>query len=200
MLDWALSLQQIIQAMQANALVALEILGLLWAIQLVNAAVGYRLNIFGILPRHPFGLIGIFTSPFLHGHWNHLFFNSIPLFLLLVLMLAQGWTQFLNVTLNIMVISGLAVWLFGRKALHVGASGLIMGYMGYLLAQAVRKPDASAIVLGVLALYYCGSILASLLPSDAKTSWEGHVFGFAAGILAAMGYGVNFIGLFQHYF
>ncbi|MFI4957176.1 MAG: rhomboid family intramembrane serine protease [Gammaproteobacteria bacterium] len=199
MLDWSLALQHIIQTMQANAIVALEILGLLWGIQIVNASVGYRLNVFGIYPRHPFGLIGIFTSPFLHGHMNHLFFNSIPLFLLLVLMLAQGYAHFLNVTLNIMLVSGLAVWLFGRKALHVGASGVIMGYMGYLLTQAFYKPDAGAIVLGILAIYYCGSILTSLLPSDAKTSWEGHVFGFAAGILAALGYGINFIGLFQRF-
>lgn len=197
MFDWSLALQQIIHTMQLNALMALKILAVLWVIQIINASLGYRLNIFGIYPRHPFGLIGIFTSPFLHGHMNHLFFNSIPLFLLLVLMLAKGFIPFLNITLNIMVLSGLAVWLFGRKALHVGASGVIMGYMGYLLMQAYYQPSASALVLAVLALYYCGSILAHLLPSDAKTSWEGHVFGFIAGVIAAMGYGINFIAFFE---
>lgn len=199
MFDWSLALQQLIHTMQMNAIPALEILGLLWGIQLVNAALQYRLNVFGIYPRHPFGLIGIFTSPFLHGHMNHLFFNSIPLFLLLVLMLASGKAHFINVTLNIMVMSGLAVWLVGRKALHVGASGVIMGYMGYLLLQAYFHPSASALLLGVLALYYCGSILVHLFPSGPQTSWEGHVFGFIAGALVAMGYGINFMALFQHY-
>ncbi len=198
MFDWAQALQQIITTMQANAEVALKILGLLWAVQIVNMAMHYRLNVFGIYPRHPFGLIGIFTSPFLHGHLNHLFFNSIPLFLLLVLMLAQGFSNFLTITLNIMIFSGLAVWLFGRKAMHVGASGVIMGYMGYLLTQAYYRPSAAALLLGVLALYYCGSILMHLLPSDAKTSWEGHVFGFAAGVAVAMGYFFDFSGFFNH--
>jgi membrane associated rhomboid family serine protease len=193
------SLHQIILTMKANAVVALEIIGLLWAIQLINMALGYKLNVFGIYPRHPFGLIGIFTSPFLHGHVNHLFFNSIPLFLLLVLMLANGLPFFLNTTLNIMIFSGLAVWLFGRKALHVGASSVIMGYMGYLLMQAYYQPSAVTLILGALALYYCGSILMHLLPSDVKTSWEGHVFGFAAGVAVAMGYAFNFIGFFQRF-
>jgi membrane associated rhomboid family serine protease len=196
--DWTLALQQIIDTMRANAMVALEILGLLWAIQLVNMALQYRLNLLGIYPRHPLGLIGIFTSPFLHGHLNHLFFNSIPLFLLLVLMLAGGFSHFLNITLNIMIFSGLGVWLFGRKALHVGASSVIMGYMGYLLTQAYFNPSAAAIILGILALYYCGSILMHLLPSGPKTSWEGHMFGFAAGVAVAMGYAFDFQKFFAH--
>ncbi len=197
MFEWTNALHQIILTMQTNALVALEIIGLLWAIQLVNMSLHYRLNVLGIYPRHPFGLIGIFTSPFLHGNINHLFFNSIPLFLLLVLMLANGFSYFLNVTLNIMIFSGIAVWLFGRQAMHVGASGVIMGYMGFLLTQAYSHPNASGLILGALALYYCGSILMHLLPTDVKTSWEGHVFGFAAGVAAAMGYGINFLALFN---
>ncbi len=197
MFEWTNALHQIILTMQTNALVALEIIGLLWAIQLVNMSLHYRLNILGIYPRHPFGLIGIFTSPFLHGNINHLFFNSIPLFLLLVLMLANGFSYFLNVTLNIMIFSGIAVWLFGRQAMHVGASGVIMGYMGFLLTQAYFHPNASGLILGALALYYCGSILMHLLPTDVKTSWEGHLFGFAAGVAVAMGYGIHFLALFN---
>jgi membrane associated rhomboid family serine protease len=181
------SLTQIITLMQANSLVALKIIALLWVIQFANAAVHYRLNILGIQPRELFGLVGIPCSPFLHGSYNHLFFNSIPLFLLLNLMLAYGWHAFEVFTVNIALFGGLMTWILGRNAIHVGASGVIMGYMGFLLMQAIHQRTAYSVILGILALYYCGSILLSLFPSDVKTSWEGHIFGFAAGL--AVGYG-----------
>jgi membrane associated rhomboid family serine protease len=184
-------LSQLISLMQANTVLALKIIALLWAIQFVNALLGYRLTMFGIYPRHPFGLLGIFTSPFIHGSFNHLFFNTIPLFLLLILLLGKGFHTFIVITLNIMILGGLGTWLFGRRALHVGASSVIMGYMGYLLAQAYTQRSASAIILGILALYYCGSILLSLIPNDAKTSFEGHIFGFMAGVACGLGYMVS---------
>lgn len=182
------ALEQTIQIMQANAFMALKIIALLWVIHFINYALHYRLNVLGILPRHPFGLIGIVTSPFLHGHFNHLFFNSIPLFLLLPLVLAPGFHAFLLITANIFLLGGLATWLFGRKAMHVGASGVIMGYLGFLLMQAWHQRSASALIVGAIALYYCSSLLLSLIPQDEKTSFEGHIFGFAAGIATAYGW------------
>lgn len=192
--NFALAVNQVISSMQANALLALEIIAVLWAIQLLNHLTGYRLNALGIYPRHPLGLLGIFCSPFLHGHATHLFFNSIPLFLLLCLMLSSGVDAFAMITFNIILIGGIATWVLGRKALHVGSSGVIMGYMGYLLMQAYFNPTAAALILGALALYYCGSILLHLLPTDEKTSWEGHVFGFVAGLMVAYGWVIIPIG------
>lgn len=188
--DFSSALAQIISLMQANSLLALKIIAVLWVIQFANAAVHYRLNLLGIHPRELFGLVGIICSPFLHGGYNHLFFNSIPMFLLLNLMLAYGWHAFVVYTANIAFIGGFLTWVFGRNAIHVGASGLIMGYMGFLLMQAIHQKTAYSVILGILALYYCGSILLSLFPSDVKTSWEGHVFGFAGGL--AVGYGWYF--------
>lgn len=190
--DISSALLQIITLMQANSLLALKIIAVLWVIQFANAAVHYRLNILGIQPREIFGLVGIPCSPFLHGSYNHLFFNSIPLFLLLNLMLAYGWHPFVVYTVNIALFGGLMTWLLGRNALHVGASGVIMGYMGFLLMQAIHQRTAYSVILGILALYYCGSILLSLFPSDVKTSWEGHVFGFAAGLAVGYGWYIHF--------
>jgi membrane associated rhomboid family serine protease len=146
----------------------------------------------GIVPRELFGLGGIACSPFLHGNANHLFFNSIPLFFLLNLMLAYGWHPFVVFTVNIALIGGLLTWFLGRNAIHVGASGVIMGYMGFLMMQAIHQRTAYTLILGAIALYYCGSILLSLLPSDAKTSWEGHVFGFVAGLAVGYGWFIHF--------
>lgn len=176
------SLQLIIQVLISNLLFVTTILIILWSIQLMNWASRYRLNILGIYPRHPIGLIGIFTSPFLHGSFTHLFFNSIPLFMLISFLLVYGQTTFYITTLCIMMIGGILIWLFGRKALHVGASSVIMGYFGFLLINAYHNFNVLSVLLVIFCLYYFSSLLLGLFPTDEKTSWEGHVFGFVAGI------------------
>jgi len=169
---------------QANIpLAGLMILGL-WIINIVNSLLGYRLNILGIYPRHIFGLIGIPCAPFLHGSFSHLFFNSIPLIVLLDFMLINGTQKFIYVTATIVLLSGTAVWLVGRRALHVGASSVIMGYWGYLLVDAYRHPSILTIILAIVCVYYFGSLLLSLFPREERVSWEGHVFGFLAGLIA----------------
>lgn len=173
-----------IALIQLNMPMVLTIIALLWAIQLVNFLLGYRLNILGIYPRHIFGLFGIVCSPFLHGNASHLFFNSIPLFLLLNLMLTFGVPVFYDVSAFIIVVSGALVWLLGRKGIHVGASGVIMGYLGFVLTQAYFSQSPFSLVLGALGIYYCGGLLLNLFPQEIRTSWEGHVFGFAAGIMS----------------
>lgn len=190
--DFATALGQILAIMKANSPVALTIIAVLWGIQVLNASVHYRLNLLGIIPRELFGLGGIAFSPFLHGNANHLFFNSIPLFFLLNLMLAYGWHPFVVFTVNIALFGGLLTWFLGRNAVHVGASGVIMGYMGFLLMQAIHQRTAYTLILGAIALYYCSSILLSLIPSDAKTSWEGHIFGFIAGLAVGYGWFIHF--------
>lgn len=171
-----------IQAMQSHLPLVLGFLALLWAIQLVNFIVGYRLNILGIYPRHIFGIFGIACSPFLHGNATHLFFNSIPLFFLASLLSTFGITLFYQISIFITLVSGSLVWLFGRPGFHIGASSLIMGYLGFLLTQAYFAQSSFGIIIGALGLYYCGGLLLNLLPLEVRTSWEGHIFGFAAGV------------------
>jgi membrane associated rhomboid family serine protease len=173
-----------IALMQLHMSLVLSLIALLWGIQLVNYLLGYRLNILGIYPRNIFGLFGIVCSPFLHGNASHLFFNTIPLFLLLNLMLTFGVHVFYEVSAFIIVVSGALVWLFGRKGFHVGASGLIMGYLAFVLTQAYFSQSPFGLILGALGIYYCGGLLLNLLPQEVRTSWEGHVFGFLAGILS----------------
>ncbi len=168
--------------LKLNLPIVLSLLGLLWGIHLLNWAMGYRLNILGIYPRHPFGLIGIFTAPFLHGHFDHLFFNSIPFFILASFVLLEGVHSFLVISAIIIVLSGLGIWIFGRKSLHIGASSLIMGYLGYCLMNAYYHVTVVSIGVGVVCLYYFGSMLFSIFPSDVKVSWEGHFFGLIAGL------------------
>ncbi len=125
----------------------------LWALQVINWLTGYRLNQLGIVPRTLHGLIGIVFSPFLHGNFNHLFFNTIPLLVLACFILIGGEALFFSVSITIILISGFAVWLLGRGAIHIGASGLIMGYWGYLLVSAYLHPSLMTLVLAVVSLY-----------------------------------------------
>lgn len=173
-----------ITVIKSNMPFVLCIIGGLYLIHFINFILRYRLNVLGIYPRHPFGLIGIFTSPFLHGNFNHLFFNSIPLFILLSFVLLNGLTSFISITLTIMIVGGFGTWLFGRKALHIGASGMIMGYWSYLLLNAYQQPTALSLALGLVCVYYFGSLLLNLFPLEARSSFEAHIFGFVGGIAA----------------
>lgn len=160
-------------------------IGALWVINILNWISGSKLNILGIYPRHFFGLIGIFFSPILHQNFNHLFFNSIPLFVLGLIVLTKGINLFVTVTLIITLLGGLLVWIAGRSAIHLGASGLVSGYFGFLMATAYTNPSFSSAVLAVLVAYYFGGIFLGIFPQEDKISWESHLFGFISGIVSA---------------
>lgn len=172
----------IISLMRANFLEALSLVGILWIIHIVNVILQYRLNVFGIYPRHPLGLIGIPFFSFLHASFNHIFFNSIPLVILADLILLSGKQNFINVTTCIILISGFTIWLLGRRALHVGASSLIMGYWGYLLVSAWHTPSVITYAVMFLCIYYFGGLVGSFFPTEERVSWEGHIIGFLAGV------------------
>lgn len=159
----------------------------LWAFNLFHWLTGKRLNVLGLQPRRVIGLLGIVFAPFLHANANHLFFNCIPLFMLGLFMLGDGTIVFTLATMVIMLGNGLVVWLIGRRGVHIGASGVIAGYFGYVLASAWQAPTFTTIMLGLIALYYFGGILLSVLPTEDSVSWEGHLSGILSGVLARVG-------------
>lgn len=179
-------LQYIVYAMKHNLSYVLFLLTILWSINILNKILGYRLNWLGIHPRKIIGLPGIVFSPFLHGNFEHLFLNSIPLFVLINLMLLPGRGMFYMASIIIIIISGAIVWLIGKPGVHVGASGLIMGYFGYLFASSYHNPSIISVALSIVVLYYFGTmILLAIFPTERGVSWEGHVAGFVAGVFAA---------------
>ena len=175
-------LQSNLSLIEANFYIAFMIVAGLWMIHFVNGILGMRLNWLGIYPRHVIGLVGIVFSPLLHGSFSHLFFNSIPLLVLICFVLVGGIAKFIYVTAIITALSGLAVWLMGRRAIHIGASSLVMGYWGYLLVDAIRNPSTMSVMLAVVCVYYFGGLIFSLFPEEERVSFEGHIFGFLAGI------------------
>ena len=162
-------------------------LGVIWLLQIANWADGYRLDTeFGILPEHLSRLPEIFTAPFLHFSWSHIEGNSPPLFVLGVLAAYRSVKRFLLVSLIVIVVSGLAVWLFqSGSELTVGASGLIFGYFGYVLLRGFFDRNAFDIGVGLVAGALYWTILEVALPGTPGVSWIGHVGGLVGGVLAA---------------
>ena len=158
---------------------------ILWGVFFINQALGQRLLFLGIIPRKIYGLPGILFAPFLHANFNHLFFNTIPLLVLSAFILVHGLPYFMLVTFLITVISGLLIWLFAKPGLHVGASGVVTGYWGLLVTDIYQNGSATAILLGVVSLYYFAGIFFGIFPSKRGVSWEGHLFGLLAGIATA---------------
>lgn len=159
-----------------------EILLLLWGIFIINLMLGNRLLYLGIRPRHVSGLPGIFFAPFLHANFNHLFFNSIPLIVLANFILIQGISFFLNVSALIILFSGLLTWCFAKDGLHVGASGVITGYWGYLISQAYYQSTMTSIILALVCVVYFAGILYAVFPGKKHISWQGHLFGLISGL------------------
>ena len=157
----------------------------LFFINIINWMLGYRLNILGIWPRKKWGWIGIPFSPFLHCNFGHLIVNALPLFIFSNLILLQGLRVYLTVSVIIIVLGGFFIWAFGRRGIHVGASALIMGYLGYIAIGIYYKPSPLSFIVGIVSVFYFSSMFSNLLPSnDKRVSWEGHLFGFIAGVLA----------------
>jgi len=183
--ELAESLQQVMILTKQNMAFVLSVLGVLWIVHILNRIVGYKLNILGVHPRSLFGLVGIVAHPFLHGSFSHLLLNTIPLFLLMNFVLIGGVDQWICVTSIIVVISGALTWAFGRDAIHVGASTVIMGYFGFLIVSAYYNPSFLTVILSLISVYYFGGLFLALIPKgESNVSFEGHIFGFIAGIAA----------------
>lgn len=158
------------------------ILSTLWVAFFFTKLSGQRLLILGIIPRKAFGLTGIIFSPFLHINFNHIFFNSIPLVVLSNFLLMHGLTYYIYVSSMIIVISGILIWCFAKPGIHVGASALITGYWALLVSDIYQQGTLTAIILGVVSLYYFFGIFFGVFPGKRGVSWEGHFFGLLAGI------------------
>lgn len=158
---------------------------LLWMAHAVNVGLDANWYRWGIYPRSPDGLPGIIFSPFLHGDYGHLASNSTALFVLGFVMINIYPRSVLRSLFVIWLLGGTILWLIGRENYHIGASGLVYGIASYLFTIGLLRwePRAMAVALFVVFLY--GSLWWGLLPIVPEMSWEGHVGGAIAGMVAA---------------
>jgi membrane associated rhomboid family serine protease len=161
------------------------LLVLLWTVQAANWADSYRLNTLGIQPHSFAHLAGIFAAPLLHVSWQHIESNTVPLFVLGFLAAYRDVIKFLGVTLIVIVASGLVVWLFqSGDSVTVGASGLVFGYFGYVLARGLFDRNWTDIVIGAAAGLMYSYMLSVAIPGTPGISWLDHSGGLAGGVLA----------------
>ena len=111
--------------------------------------------------------------------------NTLPLSVLGLLVALRGNRVFILSTLMIVLLGGLGVWLMGRPAYHIGASGLAFGYFGFLIAVGVYEGRISSLAIGTLVIFYYGGMIFGVVPQNSFVSWEGHLFGMLAGVFAA---------------
>ncbi|WP_417522492.1 rhomboid family intramembrane serine protease [Marinovum sp.] len=160
--------------------------GLLWALQIVNWITGYGLNpAFGLIPRHVSGLDGVVAMPLLHGSFAHLLANTPPLLVMGGLLVATAARALLAVNAVVIGLGGGLVWLFGSAAIHIGASGLIFGWFGFLVARGLVDRSPVTLAAALLVGFLFGSMLWGVLPGQPGVSWEAHLFGATAGAAAA---------------
>ncbi len=159
---------------------------LLWLIKLSEVITGISLSNLGLYPHKVSGLIGILIAPLIHANFNHLISNSIP-----VLILGGGIIFFypkssFKVFGMVYLIPGIFVWFFGRPAYHIGASGLIYGFVSFLFFSGIIRRDNRSIALALIVTFLYGGIIWGILPIDAEISWEYHLFGALTGIYCAI--------------
>lgn len=164
-------------------------LGAFWVTFVLNTMLGGALNQFGIIPRTTDGLRGILFAPFLHGNLNHLVANTVPFLALGWMVMLRDARHFLPVTLFSMLAAGLVAWTLGAPgSVHIGASGVVFGYLGFLLLAGVYTRGFWSIVLSLVTAALWGGLVLGIAPSQAGISWQAHLGGFAGGILAARRY------------
>lgn len=158
---------------------------IIWTVYIVDTILPIDLRGFGIIPRNIHGLIGIAFAPFLHTNLSHIVANSIALFILLGITYSYNRKLAIGAIIMIIIVGGLGVWVFGANSIHIGASGLIFGLIGYLLFIGIYRHDAKAILISIIVAIFYGITLLMLLQVQQGISWSGHFFGFIGGIYAA---------------
>lgn len=173
-------------AAAAGLRVLIGMLAIMWVVWVANALDSYRLDGDGILPRNVAHLWGILTAPFIHGSFGHIFGNSIPFLILGVVIAAAGARRLIVVTIISILISGAGVWLTASAHSETfGASGVVFGFAAYLVTRGIFSRRIIELLLGLVVGATFGLSLLSDLVPRAGVSWQAHLFGAIAGVLAA---------------
>ncbi len=158
----------------------------IWGVFILDCLVPFDINTLGLTPRTLAGLVGIPATPFLHANFQHLLSNTGPLFILLTLLAgsnARSW----EIVIEVVLLGGILLWIFGRNATHVGASGLIFGLIAFLIVSGFReKRIVPLIVSMIVGFLYGGTLLTGVIPRfGSQVSWDGHLFGAIGGGIIA---------------
>jgi membrane associated rhomboid family serine protease len=178
---------QVGRELKAQISILAGFVAIIWIVQIINAVIfGGNLAYFGIIPHQIVGLRGIFLAPFLHGSFAHVAANTVPFLILGWLVMIRSIGEFFFVSIFSALIAGLGTWVLGgSNTVHVGASGMIFGYFGYLLLRGWFERNVVSIFISVIVGVTYGGLIFGVVPTQAGISWQGHLFGFIGGAIAA---------------
>lgn len=181
------SRQSRMDEMARGIVVLMALVVMAWVLEIGDFLVpGRWMDMHGIQPRTWTGLWGILFAPLLHGSFAHLMANTVPFLVLGFLVMLRGLGTFVGVSLMVIVLGGLMVWLLAPgNSVHIGASGLIFGYIGYLLARGYFERNFGSLGIAALVALLYGGAIWGVLPGQVGISWQGHLFGFLSGIATA---------------
>lgn len=161
---------------------------LIWIVYWIEVRFGFDFTSYGIFPRSPQALPGIFVSPFVHSGMKHLFHNSIPL-LVLSMSLFYFYRELSWKVLGYgLLLSGLMTWGIGRPAFHIGASGIIYLLAGFLFFKGIFSRYYRLVAVSLIVVFLYGGLLWYVTPIDPEVSWEGHLSGLISGLILAIGF------------
>src|SRR6478672_10656580 len=170
--DLTISRRTLSQTAKAQVTVLGGAIALMWIVFFASVLSGGHLLVLGIIPRTAIGLRGIFLAPFLHGSVAHLVSNTISFLFLGWLVMLRDRNHFLPVTVYAMLASGITAWLFGAPgSVHIGASGVIFGYLGFLMLAGWYARNFLSIVLSVVVIFLWGGMVIGVMPGTVGVSW-----------------------------
>ncbi len=160
--------------------------GALWLIKISEIILNEDFSGFGLYPLKIKGIIGIITSPLIHGNIDHLIANSLPLLVLGTALFYFYSKVSYKVFFLIYIMTGIWVWFGGRPAYHIGASGIVYGLASFIFTSGVILRSIRLLAISLLIVFLYGSMIWGVLPLDPKVSWESHLLGMIAGIILAI--------------
>jgi hypothetical protein len=175
------------QEIQKQISILGSFVAIFWILEILDQFVFHHtLDGYGIRPHSLIGLRGILFAPFLHGGFGHLIANTVPFLILGWLVMIQETSDFWIVTLITMLVGGVGTWILGApNSVHIGASSLIFGYLGFLLLRGYFQRNIASILLSLVVGFLYGGLIWGVLPTQPGISWQGHLFGFLGGVLSA---------------
>jgi len=170
---------------RGGLIVPARLVFIMWLVFTVGKFFHLNLTIFGILPREPIGLIGIFTAPLIHGNALHIISNTIPLLVLGGVLYFFYEDLAPKVFVSCYFITNILVWIIGRKSLHIGASGLVYGIASFLIFYGFFKKDLKSLIISIIILFLYSGMVYGLIPDQPHISWESHLSGALVGFVLA---------------
>ncbi|MBN1820978.1 MAG: rhomboid family intramembrane serine protease [Prolixibacteraceae bacterium] len=161
---------------------------LFWFVKIIEHVFELDFVTFGVYPLHLKGLKGILFSPFIHANFNHLMANSVPFFILTTALIYYYRRISYRIFFLIYIISGICVWVGGRQAWHIGASGVVYGLAAFHFVSGILRNDLRLLTMSIIVVFLYGSMIWGIFPLKPEISWEAHLWGGVSGVILAFYY------------